>query len=189
MLPVMFPPGPIAIVRGFIYALLIATAIRPAGDPKAHPQTIRAVWQALWVHWGLAILGGSLGPFIDSYIDFLLFAVLAVIITLLYPVVSYSVVERLGEKDRYPAFIIAMVWINNLRQGLVLGMVYIPFLPKEIFVSQYVLAPIAAWMLWALWRAATLSLGRGGRVGLSMLGLLLVVEVLFTVLLFEIGLR
>ena len=180
------PPSPISIGRGLAYAFLIATKIKSPGDPAAHPQTIPAIWQALWAHWMLVMLSGVVARFLDSISEFVMFAILAVIVTFLYPVVSYSIITILRAKANYPAFIIAMVWINNLRQLLVVGLVFLPILPIAVENIQWALVPIAIWMLWALWYAATVTLQRGGLIGLAMLILLLAVEMGFTYVLLEV---
>ena len=152
------PPGIFRILHGFGYAFGLATAQITAGDSKAHPQNIAAVWQALWVSWLLILLAGWLADIVSFGLGFLGFTIVALIITLIYPVVSFNVVNFLGERQRYPSFIIAMTWLNNLRQVLVLALAH-ALSPMNATMARWLLLPVAIWMLWALWRVASQSLG------------------------------
>ena len=176
----MFPPPPnlAKIIHGLIYGLRVATAQIKAGNPNDHPQDVPAIWDALWAHWliSLAIGVPMLGLWaIPSAL--LSFAVLSLLITMLYPVASYYALQGLGLGHRYPPFIITMTWLNNFREVFAVVLFFsINTIPVSAIL--FLLAPVAIWILWAFWRGATQSLATNGWVGFLMLVLLLVVHML-----------
>ena len=174
----MFPPPPnlAKILHGLHYGLRVATAQIKAGDEADHPQDVPAIWDALWAHWLISLVIGV--PMLGLWAvpsALLSFAVLSLLITMLYPLASYYAVQGFGLSHRYPPFIITMTWLNNFREVFALVLfVSVNILPTSAIL--FVLAPVAIWILWAFWRGATQSLGASGWVGFLMLVLLLTVQ-------------
>lgn len=171
------PPEPKAIAAGLVYGFRLATATAVAGNPKAHPQTVTAAWQALWVYWLMALISGVFVIGVEtSLLALLRLVVISVVSTLLFPVVSYSVIAWLGRVARYPAFIIAVTWLNIFSQLVLLTLLHLLApVAAENATPRHILAAVAIWLLWATWRAAAQSLAAGAWVGLLMVLVMLAV--------------
>jgi hypothetical protein len=172
------PPGFAKILNGLLYGMRVAFAQVKAGEEADHPQNVSAVWDALWASWLISLMIGvpMLGLW-GSLEQLLSFIIVSLLITMLYPVLSYYVLAWLGFQHRYVPFIITMTWINNFREVLVLLLV-LAFNSIQRNDLLMILTPVAFWMLWAFWRGGTQALRASGWTGLLMLALLITVHLM-----------
>jgi hypothetical protein len=170
------PPGFGAIITGISYGLKLAIRQVHPLDSSAHPQDARAVWQALWFRFLVTMFNGALvlGVFQASTLTF--FALISIIDTLAFPVVSHAVIARMGNAERFPAFITAFTWVGNLRVLLMMTIVLMAGF-MDAHSMQLLIFPFALWMIWASWSVASQTL-LGGWKGAGMVILAMIFEMI-----------
>lgn len=159
---------------GLRQAMLAAIGRPPMVNLKNRGTAAYLICHALAVRWLLTVINGVVLLHGAERGYFTLFALIALVDTLLYPVASHAVMQRMGCGNRWPGFIMLLTWVNNLRIMLLfaVGMLSIIIPGLEVLILGFVL-----WMLWTAWRAATISLGRGGWAGGGMILLSVLLEV------------
>ena len=166
------PPSPSTIISGIAHALRMAVL---KGHPEQLDPTPKAIWDSLWLRFMLLTATGTLVLSSDQISLVPLLAVVALVDTLSYPVVSQITLNHIGMAGRFPLFILSVTWIGNLR---VILMMVILMIAGGIQTSGGTLLIVATafWLLWATWSVAALSLGGRGWLGAGMVVLMMFVE-------------
>jgi len=174
------PPGFGAIITGIAYGLKLSVRQVHPLDTAAHPQDARAVWQALWFRFLVTMFNGALVMGVFQASTLTTFALISIIDTLAFPVVSQAVLSRMGIKERFPSFITAFTWVGNLR---ILLMMTITLLAGFMDANslQLLIFPFALWMIWASWSVANHSLLSGWK-GAGMVILAMIFEMITGIL-------
>lgn len=172
------PPGLGAIINGLTYALKLSTR---RAEPQSMAPVDSAIWDALWFRYLITLLNGGLILGLGHMSAVAMLAVLALVDTLSYPVVSHFVL-KLMQRDRFfPQFILAMTWVGNLRV-LILMMVILFLGQMDMAKASLYMFPFAIWMIWATWSAATRSIENKGWLGAGMVILMMMLEMVNGVL-------
>ncbi|MGC6485676.1 MAG: hypothetical protein ACON4P_08415 [Candidatus Puniceispirillales bacterium] len=166
------PPGLGAIVAGLTYALQLS--IRRT-EPQSMAPDSRAIWDALWFRYMLTLLNGGLILGLSNGGAVAMLAVLGLVDTLSYPVVSQIVIRQMRLDRFFPQFILAVTWVGNLRV-MILMMVILFLGQMDMATASIYMFPFAIWMIWATWSAATRSVENKGWVGAGMVVLMMLLE-------------
>lgn len=166
-------PSFATIVTGVSYALRMA--LRQAQPAMLLP-TSKAIWDALWFRFLLVLGNGIVMLGFDHAAVFPLLALIALVDTLSYPVISQFALQLAGYGKRFPLFILAMTWIGNLR--VMILMVVLLSTGGDSVIGNFALFVVALWMIWATWSVASQSLGNKGLAGAGMVILMMVVEMI-----------
>ena len=145
------------------------------GHPDQLDPTPKAIWDSLWLRFLLLTANGTLVVGWDQSSLIPLLAVVALVDTLSYPVVSQITLHLVGMAARFPLFILSVTWIGNLRV-LLLMMLLLMAGGGENMGGNLLLAAVAFWLIWATWSVAALSLGGRGWLGAGMVVLMMFVE-------------
>jgi hypothetical protein len=166
------PPGPRVIITGLNYALQLSMH---RCEPKAMSSSNDAVWDSLWFRYMLTLLNGSLIVDFGQMTAVVMLAVLGLLDTLSYPVVSHFILRQMQLNRHFPQFIVAVTWVGNLRV-IILMILFLLLGQMDMATASLYIFPFAVWMIWATWSAATRSTGNKGWVGAGMMVVMMMLE-------------
>lgn len=167
------PPSIAAIVDGMAYSIRMATR---QSQPAAMLPTPTAIWDALWFRFILVLLNGIVMLGWGNLHVLPLLAVIGLVDTLSYPVVSQYVLQLTGLGRQFQQFILSVTWIGNLR--VILLMAILLGTSGTSVIGNFLLFVAAIWMIWATWTVAAASLGDKKLAAVGAVLLMMVLEMI-----------